>query len=149
MTDVVVQFAMPVVELVQSGLGAIACNTLSRAAALYNTRVLCPAKSVITAYRAPARLFVAGIKQLISTEGTTQGDPLGMYGYALSLQPQICRLEVVSQAKQWWFADDETRCGSLQNIRVLWDELTMLYRILGYYPNTGNKMLACYEFEAC
>ena len=77
-----------------------------------------------------------------------QGDTLEMYMYALSLQPLICRLEVASQAKQCWFAVDSTRCGSLQNIRVWWDELTVAGIDLGYYPN-AEKMLACYEFEAC
>ena len=90
----------------------------TRAAARYNTRVLCPAKFVISTYRAPARLFLKGSKQLISAKGPTHDDPLAMHVYALSLQPLICRLEVVSQAKQWWLADDATRCGLIQNIRV-------------------------------
>ena len=62
--------------------------------------------------------------------------------YALSLQPLICCLEVVIQAKQCWFPDDATRCGSLQNISAWWDELTLAGpEDLGYYPNAGKYRL--------
>ena len=44
----------------------------------------------------------------------------------------------MSQAKECWFADDATRCGPLQNVRVWWDELTMAGTDLGYYPNAGK-----------
>ena len=54
--------------------------------------------------------------------------------YALSLQ-------AVSQAKQCWFADDARGCGSLQNIRVWWDKLTMARPDFGYYPNAGKCWL--------
>ena len=53
--------------------------------------------------------------------------------YALSLQ-------AASQAKQCWFADDARGCGSLQNIRVWWDEL-MLARPDLCYPNAGKCWL--------
>ena len=76
-----------------------------------------------------------GGKELVSAEGTTQGDPLAMCLYALSLQPLISRLQAVTQAKQCWFADDATGCGSIQNIKVWWDELTVAGPDLGYYPN--------------
>ena len=57
-----------------------AFNALNGAAALHNIRVLCPtlATYVINTYRQPARLFVSGGEELISAEGTTQGDPLSM-----------------------------------------------------------------------
>ena len=55
-------------------------NALNRAAAIHNIRVLCPtlATYVINTYRKLARLFITGGEELISTEGTTQGDPLSM-----------------------------------------------------------------------
>ena len=98
-------------------------NSLNRAAALHNIRIVCPvvATFAINTYRASARLFVTGCKELVSAEGTTQGDPLAMCLYALSLQPLISRPQAVSQAKQCWFADDATGCGSIQNIKVWWD----------------------------
>ena len=82
--------------------------------------------------------FAAGGKKFISAEGSTQDDLLATYAYTLSLQPLICRVQVVSQAKECWFADDATRCGPLQNVRVWWDELTMAGTDLGYYPNAGK-----------
>ncbi|XP_032218340.2 uncharacterized protein LOC116601539 [Nematostella vectensis] len=73
-------------------------NSVNRAAALHNIRVLCPtlAPFVINTYRLPARLFVAGGKELVSAEGTTQGDPLAMSMYALGLQPLISRLQAAT-----------------------------------------------------
>ena len=52
-----------------------AFNSLNRAAALNNIRVLCPliATYVTNTYRVPARLFVVGGSELKSAEGTTQG----------------------------------------------------------------------------
>ncbi|XP_020601093.1 uncharacterized protein LOC110040229 [Orbicella faveolata] len=117
--------------------------TLNRVPVLHNIRVLCPALATfaINTYQDQARLFVTGVKELISAEGTTQGDPLAMCMYALSLQPLISRLQAANQAKQCWFAGDATGCGSLQNIRVWWDELTMAGPDLGCYPNAGNAGL--------
>ena len=71
-----------------------------------------------------ACLFITGGEELISAEGTTQGDPLAMSLYAISLQPLIKRLHVSSAAKQCWFADDATGSGSLQDVRKWWDELS-------------------------
>ena len=57
-----------------------AFNVLNRATALHNIRVLCPiiATYAINTYRNSARLFITGGKEIISAEGTTQGDPLAM-----------------------------------------------------------------------
>ena len=50
-----------------------AFNSLNRAAAVHNMRVLCPiiAVYVINTYRQSARLFITGGKKIISAEGTT------------------------------------------------------------------------------
>ena len=57
-----------------------AFNAVDRATALHNIRVLCPiiATYAINTYRNSARLFITGGKEIISAEGTTQGDPLAM-----------------------------------------------------------------------
>ena len=55
--------------------------------------------------------------------------------YALSIQ-------AASQAKQCWFADDVRGCGSLQNIMVWWEKLTMARPDFGCYPNAGKYWLA-------
>ena len=105
--------------------------------------MLCPtlATCVINTYRQPARLFITGGEELISAEGTTQGDPLSMSLYTISLQTLITRLHVSSAAKQCWFADDTTGSGSLQDVRKWWDELSESIPPLGYFPNAKKCSL--------
>ena len=114
-----------------------AFNSLNRAAALHNIRILCPsiATYAINTYREPARLFIVGGQELKSSEGATQGDPLAMSLYAISLQPLITRLQVKSAASQCWYADDASGCGSLGDVKTWWDELMVSGPPLGYFPN--------------
>ena len=120
-----------------------AFNALNRATALHNIRVLCPviATYAINTYRRPARLFITGGEEINSAEGTTQGDPLAMSLYAISLQPLITGLQLKSSAKQCWFADDATGGGSLVLLKKWWDELNNLGPDLGYYPNASKCWL--------
>ena len=120
-----------------------AFNLLNRAASLHDVRVLCPiiATYGINTYRAPARLIVIGGEELLSSEGTTQGDPLAMSLYAISLQPLITLLGNHSSAKQCWYADDATGAGALRDIRKWWDELLVAGPALGYYPNARKCWL--------
>ena len=66
-----------------------AFNSLNRMTALHNILVTCPiiAPYAVNTYRNPARLFVIGGYELLSAEGTTQGDPLAMAFYGISLVP--------------------------------------------------------------
>ena len=84
--------------------GSNASNSLNRGAALKNIRVLCQliATHVINICRAPARLFGVGGGELQSADETTQGDPLTMLMYAISLQPLISLIHNCSSAKQCW-----------------------------------------------
>ena len=120
-----------------------AFNSLNRAAALHNIRVLCSvmATYAINTYREPTRLFIIGGKELSSVEGTTQGDPVAMSLYAVSLQPLITRLGISSRAKQCWFADDATDAGSVEELKKWWDELVETGPSLGYYPNAKKCWL--------
>ena len=77
----------------------------------------------------------------MSSEGTTQGDPLGISLYAISLQPLITLLGIRSSAKQCWYADDATGAGALTDIRKWWDELLAAGPALGYYPNAKKCWL--------
>ena len=114
-----------------------AFNSLKRAATLHNVRVLCPsiATYAINTYWEPARLFIVGGQELRASEGTTQGDPLAMSLYAISLQPLITRLKVKSAAGQCWYGDDATVCGSLGDVKTWWDELMVSGPFLGYLLN--------------
>ena len=78
---------------------------------------------------------------IISAEGTRQGDPLAMRLYARSLQPLLTRLRVSSAAKQYWFADDATGSGSLQDVRKWWDEISESGPALDYFPNAQKFWL--------
>ena len=130
-----------------------AFNSLNRAAALHKVRLICPAIAiyVINTYRASARLFVIGGKELKSSEGTTQGDPLAMSLYAVSLQPLITRLTIAISAEQCWYADDATGSGPLDGLKKWWDELEESGPGLGYFPNAKKCWLIvkpCREEEA-
>ena len=120
-----------------------AINSLNRASALHNVAVLCPtlATYATNTYRASARHFVTGGKELKSTEGTTQGDPLAMSFYAISLQPLITHLNLSSNAKQCWYADDAICAGSLEELRKWWDGLNEMGPSLGYHPNAKKCWL--------
>ena len=70
-----------------------AFNSLSRYIALLNIQELCPPFSVPFVNQHPVacpELFVDGV----STEGTTQGDPMGMPMHALGILPLIHILDI-------------------------------------------------------
>ena len=101
---------------------------------------MCPiiAFYAINTYRQPARLFVIGGKDIVSAEGTTQGDPLAMGLYALSIQPLITSLQAASSVKKCWFADDASGAGSIMETRTCWDAFSTLGPDFGYFPNDGK-----------
>ena len=57
-----------------------AFDSVNCQAALHNISILCPALSTIlyNTYIAPTRLFVTSQGEILSSEDTTQGDPLSM-----------------------------------------------------------------------
>ena len=63
-----------------------AFNQMNRAAAMHNIRITCKevALYIINTYRSPSRLFISGGGEILSQEGTTQGDPLAMPWYAIN-----------------------------------------------------------------
>ena len=119
-----------------------AFNSLNRAAAFHNIRILCPTivTFVINTYRASARLFVLGGMKLKSSEGTTQGDPLAMRLYAIGVQPLITILAVCSSTRQCWHADDANGAGTLEEVRKWWDQL--IEDVIGLLSKC-QEMLAC------
>ena len=110
-------------------------NALTRAAALHKIHVLCPVIAVyaINTYRHSARLFIIDGKEITSAEGTTQGDPLAMALYALSIQP--LSLQAMSDAKQCWFADDASGANTISEIKQWWDGFNTLGPDICYFPN--------------
>ena len=121
-----------------------AFNSLNRKVALLNMKHVCPALEVAltNCYQNPSRLFVSGGGEILSREGTTQGDPLGMAMFSLAMVPLIIKLMEQSESTvQAWFADDATGVGSLQNLKQWWDGLSTIGPLFGYYPNAAKTCL--------
>ena len=121
-----------------------AFNSLIRKVALHNITYVCPALAIVldNCYRMPSRLIVPGGGELLSKEGTTQGDPLGMAMFALSLVPLMLKLnEICESLAQVWFADDASGAGSFKGLRQWWDALSTLGPSFGYHPKASKACL--------
>ena len=123
---------------------ANAFNSINRNAFLHNINILCPtfAKYAGNCYRIPSRLFVIGGYELISSEGTTQGDPLGMAIYAIGLTPLLdMMMEIVINIKSAAFADDLTAIGMCHKLRQWWNYLSEEGPKIGYNPQPTKSWL--------
>ena len=97
---------------------------------------------VINTYQRPVRLIIPGSGGLMSTEGTTQGDPLAMAMYALAVTPLIYHLHSSDRAvSQVWYADDATGVGECAALRKWWDALSQLGPLFSYIPNASKTYL--------
>ena len=83
--------------------------------------------------------FIDG-RSIFSSEGTTQGDPLAMAMYSISVTPLIASLQD-SRLTQVWFADDATAGGTLLGLCDWWSGLQDLGSHYGYYPNAAKTWL--------
>ena len=128
-----------------------AINSLNRKVALLNMRYVCPAlETMLTnCYQSPIRLFVSGGGEVLLKEGTTQGDPLGMAMFSLSMVPLITKLmEDVDATFQVWFADDATGVGTLVNFKQWWSSISTTGPLFGYHLNAAKTYLVvCDEQE--
>ena len=112
---------------------------------------ICPslATTAINSYRQHPQLFIDKEK-LLSQEGTTQGDPLAMAIYAISLQPLVPCLNQ-KEAKQVWFAEDSATGGTLCGLLQWWEKLSMEGPKCGYHPNPSKTWVVvkeCHYAEA-
>ena len=119
-----------------------AFNSLNRQVALRNLRHLCPtlANIPINTYREPSELFV-GNRVIWSEEGTTQGDPLMMFLYALATILLINRLGSTPDVKQVWYVDDTSAAGHLISLRRWWENLQSSGPNYGYHANACKMWL--------
>ena len=120
-----------------------AFNRLNRTVCLSSIQRLCLeiAPAVINTYRSAAQLYVGG-EVLLSSEGTTQGDPLAMPMYALGTIPLI-RVASGAGATQLWYADDAIAAGSLRRMHACWLILEEKGGQYGYHLNASKSVFAC------
>ena len=112
-----------------------AFNSLNRNAALHNIRILSPqfATILINTYRIPVQMIILGSKNILSAEGTTQGDNLAMSFYALGISPIIDYMRAASSlVKNVSLADDITGAGKLQDLKSWWDSVKTEGNKFGY-----------------
>ena len=98
-----------------------ALNLLNHETSLWNARILWPrcSRFLFNTYRGFASLFVAGADEVIYTrEGTTQGDPLAMFFYSVSLLPLIRKLKDPNNVFHSWYADDSADIAKLKNLEI-------------------------------
>ena len=104
-----------------------AFNRINRPAMLWNVSVFWPrcSRFLFNSYRGFAILLLKDSKQLIfilSKEGITQGDSLGMKVYGIGILPLTRKLKNTVKYTQNWFADDSACIGELQSL-LIWIEL--------------------------
>ena len=125
-----------------------AFNNLNRKAALHNMPLICPSLATILSntYQSPTRMIISGRGEITSSEGTTQGDPLGMAMYSLAVLPLIHKLcESHENIKQAWFADDATAASTCHQLRSWWDDLVITGPAFGYFPKPSKTCLVVKE----
>ena len=103
-----------------------AFNSLIRNAALHNIQILSPQFStiLISTYRLPVRMIVFGSKDIVSNEGTTQGDNLAISFYAFGTATLLNYLLMTSpNVKNVCLTDDITRSGTSVNFKKWWSAI--------------------------
>ena len=107
-----------------------AFNSINRSVLLHNIKILCPQIStyIFNCYCKPARVFLTGGREIMSSEGTTQGDPIAMGMYALGLMPLLSSVITpdTEDLIQVASADDLTWSWNTQRVKSLVDERTNL-----------------------
>ena len=119
-----------------------AFNRINRQVLLHNIKIVCPelAIFVINTYKKKARLFMSGGKEIKSSEGTSQGDPVAFPLYALALAPLLETIET-ADVKHVAYADDLSSGGKLKQLLIWWKKLQKYGPLLGYFPNASKTWL--------
>ena len=118
-----------------------ALNSINRKVMLHNLKFFCPIipNSKINCYATPSRLFIVTVGDILSSEGTTQGDPTAMRAYALGILPLIkFLLEFINlndmNTNELVFSDAFSIAGSFNSMKNYWDKLTAIGPEYGYFP---------------
>ncbi|XP_057293937.1 uncharacterized protein LOC130622497 [Hydractinia symbiolongicarpus] len=107
-----------------------AFNSLNRTVMIHNIKIICPTIATYDSncYSRPARLFVLGGAEILSEEGTTQGDPIAMAVYALGITSLMSTInssflytshssDSSNTTKQVTYADDLIGAVKLKELR--------------------------------
>ena len=136
---------------------ANAFNSLNRQVLLHNIRYLCPpmATYIRNCYGTPSRLFITGGQEILSSEGTTQGDPFAMPAYTVGIAPLLHMINTeeddkgnfrdVHTVKHAAYADDLGGAGELEYLRTWWNRVLHFGPLLGYFPNASKSWLVVKE----
>ena len=84
--------------------------------------------------------------QILSSEGTTQGNPTAMGADPLGILPLIkFQLQFINlndmNAKEVVFSGNFSVAGSLNSIKDYWDKLTAIGPKYGYFPKPTKSYL--------
>ena len=119
---------------------------LKRQLALENVKALCPSLNVALQNIPnghPSYIYI-GKSNILSQEGTTQGDHFAMAMYGNAIRPLITRLHN-DFLTQKWYADDDVVVGKLKVIRALFEKLIQLGPKYGYLVNPPK----CHFSQQC
>lgn len=129
-------------------------NELSRFAMLWTVRHLWPtgARFAFQCYRHAAILIVRQRSQpcmtILSREGVTQGDPLSMVLYGLTLVPLAKRIRAATgDVVQPWYADDMAMAGKVSGIACATSLLQRFGPDRGYFPEPEKSILICRDAD--
>ena len=123
-----------------------AFSSINRQVFLHNMKHICPPTAIFVrnCYNVSARLFGLGGKELLSHEGTTQGDPTAMEIYGIALTPLMKHLATYypeSDPKKVNSADDLISAERLLKLRSWWRVLLDVGPKYRYFPKPSKSIL--------
>ena len=109
-----------------------------------------PARYVRNYYYANTRLFITGVGEIQSIDGTIQGDPKEMVIYTIVIISVILTLveetsQVDNTTKTAAYADDLTAAETNVHLRNCWDTLCRLGPKFSYFPEGSKSWLIVKE----
>ena len=116
-------------------------------------RVICPefSSALINTYPLLVPMFIQGGGEILSVEGTTQGDNLAMSFYELGTTILLDRLKLTSPTtSQVSLADDIRGFGKILDLRIWWDTIISEGKKLErYYVNESKCWLIIKSPRSC
>ena len=123
-----------------------AVNWMNRSAALPNILIIFKDSKislyVVNTYRSPSRLLICGGGEILSREGTAQGDPLAMPWYSVNTSIIIHTFRNdIPMVKQLWLADDSAGAGKISPLFSWYKYLEKEGKKYGYIVNGSKSWL--------